>query len=117
MREIAGRAEVGPATLYRRFPTRQALITEAFAGQRERALRAVGEPTRRAKAGGRLRPDVVLADLILALRANSGVRAETPAEALVAARRFAALQIEGFRARPGASLLPPAPRLLLLPIG
>jgi AcrR family transcriptional regulator len=33
MREIARRAEVGPATLYRRFPTRQALITEAFAEQ------------------------------------------------------------------------------------
>jgi len=30
MRDIARRAEVGPATLYRRFPTRQALIDEAF---------------------------------------------------------------------------------------
>ncbi|ROP61235.1 TetR/AcrR family transcriptional regulator [Curtobacterium sp. ZW137] len=33
MREVARRAEVGPATLYRRFPTRQALIDEAFAVQ------------------------------------------------------------------------------------
>ncbi|TCI96350.1 TetR/AcrR family transcriptional regulator [Aeromicrobium sp. IC_218] len=31
MREVARRAEVGPATLYRRFPTRRALIDEAFA--------------------------------------------------------------------------------------
>ena len=31
MREIARRAGVGPATLYRRFPTKQALIDEAFA--------------------------------------------------------------------------------------
>lgn len=31
MREVARRAQVGPATLYRRFPTRQALIDEAFA--------------------------------------------------------------------------------------
>jgi AcrR family transcriptional regulator len=31
MREIARLAEVGPATLYRRFPTKQALIDEAFA--------------------------------------------------------------------------------------
>jgi AcrR family transcriptional regulator len=31
MRDVARRAEVGPATLYRRFPTKQALIDEAFA--------------------------------------------------------------------------------------
>lgn len=31
MREVARRAGVGPATLYRRFPTKQALIDEAFA--------------------------------------------------------------------------------------
>ncbi|MFD5628498.1 TetR/AcrR family transcriptional regulator [Streptomyces sp. NPDC127072] len=33
MREIARRAGVGPATLYRRFPTKQTLVTEAFADQ------------------------------------------------------------------------------------
>jgi AcrR family transcriptional regulator len=33
MREIARRAGVGPATLYRRFPTKQALLTEAVRGQ------------------------------------------------------------------------------------
>jgi AcrR family transcriptional regulator len=33
MREIARRAGVGPATLYRRFPTKQMLVTEALAGQ------------------------------------------------------------------------------------
>ena len=33
MREVARRAEVGPATLYRRFPTKQALIDEAFAAE------------------------------------------------------------------------------------
>ncbi|RKR92200.1 TetR family transcriptional regulator [Micromonospora pisi] len=33
MREIARRAGVGPATLYRRFPTKQALAAEAFAEQ------------------------------------------------------------------------------------
>ncbi|MFI1412351.1 TetR/AcrR family transcriptional regulator [Streptomyces sp. NPDC020707] len=33
MREIARRAAVGPATLYRRFPTKQALITAVFADQ------------------------------------------------------------------------------------
>lgn len=33
MRQVARRAGVGPATLYRRFPTKQLLVTEAFAGQ------------------------------------------------------------------------------------
>lgn len=33
MREIARRAEVGPATLYRHFPTKQALVAEAFTDQ------------------------------------------------------------------------------------
>lgn len=42
MREIARRAGVGPATLYRRFPTRQALIDEAFSVEL-RACRQVVE--------------------------------------------------------------------------
>jgi len=33
MREIARHAGVGPATLYRRFPTKQMLVAEAFADQ------------------------------------------------------------------------------------
>jgi AcrR family transcriptional regulator len=33
MREIARRAGVGPATLYRRFPTKEALVVEAFSAQ------------------------------------------------------------------------------------
>ncbi|MFE6621114.1 TetR/AcrR family transcriptional regulator [Streptomyces sp. NPDC057740] len=33
MREIARRAEVGPATLNRRFPTKGALVAEAFGEQ------------------------------------------------------------------------------------
>jgi AcrR family transcriptional regulator len=40
MRDIARRAEVGPATLYRRFPTKQLLIDEAFADEL-RACRAI----------------------------------------------------------------------------
>lgn len=33
MREVARRAGVGPATLYRHFPTKQTLVAEAFANQ------------------------------------------------------------------------------------
>ncbi|MFE3459378.1 TetR/AcrR family transcriptional regulator [Nocardiopsis aegyptia] len=42
MREVARRAGVGPATLYRRFPTKQALVTEAFAEQM-RTCRSVAD--------------------------------------------------------------------------
>lgn len=40
MREIARRAEVGPATLYRRFPTKQIMIDAAFADEL-RSCRAI----------------------------------------------------------------------------
>lgn len=40
MREIARRAGVGPATLYRHFPTKQILVADAFADQL-RACRAI----------------------------------------------------------------------------
>ncbi|MFC8525727.1 TetR/AcrR family transcriptional regulator [Nocardia sp. NPDC057227] len=42
MREIARRAGVGPATLYRHFPTKEILATAAFAGQM-RECRAIVE--------------------------------------------------------------------------
>lgn len=41
MREVARRAGVGPATLYRRFPTRQALVDEAFSVQVDACRRIV----------------------------------------------------------------------------
>ncbi|WP_439380498.1 TetR/AcrR family transcriptional regulator [Amycolatopsis lexingtonensis] len=153
MREIARRADVGPATLYRHFPTKEALATEAFAdqmracytlvdeglddpdpwrgfttvleqlcelqardrgftaafmaefphaldfaGDRERAVKSLGELTRRARSAGHLRPDVELADVILVLMANGGIQAASPAARVAASRRFAALAIRGLRA-------------------
>ncbi|NUS14996.1 MAG: TetR/AcrR family transcriptional regulator [Streptomyces sp.] len=41
VREVARHAGVGPATLYRHFPTKQALIVEAFAEQRRACHAAV----------------------------------------------------------------------------
>lgn len=41
MREVARHADVGPATLYRHFPTKQALIVETFAEQRRTCHAAV----------------------------------------------------------------------------
>jgi AcrR family transcriptional regulator len=43
MREIARRAGVGPATLYRRFPTKQAVIEEVFAVELRACRRIVVE--------------------------------------------------------------------------
>ncbi|MEV0387609.1 helix-turn-helix domain-containing protein [Nonomuraea sp. NPDC050643] len=166
MREIARRAGVGPATLYRHFPTKEALVTEAFTDQmhacqtivdegladpdpwhgfrlviericelharnggftaafmsafpdavdfaagRAYALRSIAELARRAKDAGGLRPDFVVDDLILILMANGGIRATSPATAVAASRRFAALAIRSFEASPDASPLPPAASL------
>ncbi|MFI6515574.1 TetR/AcrR family transcriptional regulator [Spirillospora sp. NPDC050679] len=41
MREVARHADVGPATLYRHFPTKQELIAETFAEQRRACHAAV----------------------------------------------------------------------------
>ncbi|SNY23602.1 TetR/AcrR family transcriptional regulator [Paractinoplanes atraurantiacus] len=147
MREIARRAEVGPATLYRRFPTKQALITEAFTEQmyacyavvdegladpdawrglrmvveklfvlhaedrgfaraftdtaaRERGVASLAELLHRAKAGGHLRPDVTVDDLILVLVANSGLRATSATTRVAASRRFAELTLRAFATSP-----------------
>jgi AcrR family transcriptional regulator len=163
MREVARRAGVGVATLYRRFPTKESLVaaahgeqmarcaavveegladpdpwrgfcrmieqlrvmhaqdrgfTEAFVSAfpdsadfrraRDHALRSAALLVRRAKDDGRLRPDVVLEDLVLALMANGGIRAPSQPVAVAASRRFAALLIESFRARPDSAPLPPA---------
>lgn len=43
MREVARRAEVGPATLYRRFPTKQELVDAVFADEVRACRRIVEE--------------------------------------------------------------------------
>lgn len=152
MREVARHAEVGPATLYRRFPTKQALIDEAFADElkscrlivedgcadpdpwrgfcsvierllvlnvrnqgfvnaflsaspeavmfsqhRDALLRLLAELAERALRGGRLRHDFVIGDLVLVLLAGRGLSSTLTATREAAARRFAALAIDGFR--------------------
>jgi AcrR family transcriptional regulator len=162
MREIARHAGVGPATLYRRFPTKRDLVAEALADRmracrdiaeegladpdpwrgfrrviericalhardrglteafvagfpdaldlaagRAETLRTIAELARRAKDSGDLRPDFVLADLILVLMANKGIQAPTPAARAAASRRFAAYVVQAFRASPDHTPLPP----------
>ncbi|MEU5088820.1 helix-turn-helix domain-containing protein [Streptomyces sp. NPDC021356] len=43
VREVARRAGVGPATLYRHFPTKQALLVQTFAEQRQACRAAVDD--------------------------------------------------------------------------
>ena len=165
VREIARRAQVSVATVYRHFPAKEVLFAEAFAeqlalcssvveeglaeadpwrgfslvveklleahaldrgfrafvaqlpqavdlpGDRERALRLLLELVRRAKESGDLRADFVPEDLVLAIMANDGIRAQTPAARAAASRRFAALMLQSFRATPVPAPLPPAVRL------
>jgi AcrR family transcriptional regulator len=169
MREIARRAQVGVATVYRRFPTKEALLAEAFAepmalcsavveeglaaadpwhgfrlvverlmaahalgggfsraltsrlpaaagylaADRDRTLRLLLELVRRAKEAGGLREDFVLEDFILAMMANEGIRAESPALRAAASRRLAALMLQSFQADPVRAPLPPPVRLPL----
>lgn len=163
LEEIAGRAGVGVATLYRRFPTRADLAAAAFERNISRYTQAVdraladpdawdgfatlivelcelqagdaglrdllttafpasstveqrtGETVEklrtliaRAQAQGRLRPDAVAGDIVVMLMANAGVLKATGTAAPDAWRRFAALMVDAFGARPGAPL-PPAP--------
>ncbi|RFA11165.1 TetR family transcriptional regulator [Subtercola boreus] len=155
MRVVAREAGVGPATLYRRFPTRASLIEAAFADEmrlcreivedasadrdpwrgfcmflrrigelnarnqgfteaflstfpaseeiaahRVSMLRSLAGLCRRAQAAGALRADAGVDDLVLILQAGRGVTATTPERRVLAARRFAELAIDAFRATP-----------------
>lgn len=168
VREVARQAGVGVATVYRHFPAKEDLLSEAFsermascteivetalaqsdpwrgfclvierlmyvhaldrglaraftsrlpraddlAAERNRILFRLRTVIDRAKDAGELRPDFVLDDLVLVLMANEGIRAGTPEQRTAAARRFAALVIESFRARPASPRLPPPARLPL----
>lgn len=152
VRTIAARAGVATATLYRRFPTKRALVQEVFAHQvracsgivrdaaadpdpwralrgvieralvlharnqrftaaflsaepdafdlvahRTAMLRGIGAIARRAAATGRLRPDFVLDDVALLLLAGRGLATAPVDERVVAARRFAAIAVDGLR--------------------
>lgn len=166
MRQIARRAGVGPATLYRRFPTKQELVLEAFtdefractaitreaaadpdprrgfcsvieritvlnarnqgftgaftppypgavnlAAHRAQMTRQLAAISRRAKAAGDLRADFTLDDFMLVFLAGRGLTALPAPDRTGAARRFAAVALEGLRAAEQNRPLPPPARL------
>lgn len=86
---------------------------DSLAAERNRSLFRMRALADRAKEAGGLRPDFVLDDLVLMLRANAGIRAESPGLTAAASRRFAAFVIESFQARSASPALPPAVRLPL----
>jgi AcrR family transcriptional regulator len=91
------------------------LVTTAFpaSSEIEQRVRETVEKVKvliaRAQAEGGLRGDVVVADLVMMTVANAGILEATSHNAPQAWRRFAALTIEAFRARPDAPPLPPPP--------
>jgi len=168
MRQIARHAGVGPATLYRRFPTKRDLVLEAMrdelaacrtivldaaadpdpwrgfsnalegllilnagnqgftdaffsaypdvldlATHRTDLTRTLSDVARRAMAAGNLRDDVVIDDLLLVLLASRGLATLPATVRTTAARRLAAITLDGFRTTGGARpALPPAARLV-----
>lgn len=167
MRDVARRAGVGPATLYRRFPAKQELINEAFAGElracREIVEEGCADPdpwrgftsvitglcvlnvqnrgfvdaftsagaktsvfarhraallgqlealTSRAKRAGHLRRDFAVDDLVLVLLAVQGLSSASTDTRTAAARRFAALTLDAFRAHETNTPLPRRPPLV-----
>lgn len=162
MRQVARRAGVGPATLYRRFPAKQDLILAAFGEEfgactaivrkgaadpdpwrgfcgvieritvlnarnqgftdaflaaypqaidvgahRAEMAREITAISRRAIAAGDLRADFTFDDFVLVLLAGRGLSRLPAAGRARAARRFAAIVLEGLRASGTSRRLPP----------
>ena len=171
MRAIARHAAVGPATLYRRFPTKQTLVDEVFedelracrgivddgcadadpwrgfssvierltvlnsrnqgfvdafmaaspeidtfAAHRASLLRMLAALAGRAQRAGGLRRDCVIGDLVLVLHAGRALASLPPSGREGAARRFAALAVDAFRAS-GVTPVPPTSRGPVVPSG
>ena len=70
----------------------------ALAQHRRELLGMLDGLATRAKAQGRLRADFVIDDLVLMLLAGRGLWSVSPSRRSVAARRFAALTVDAFRA-------------------
>jgi hypothetical protein len=56
-------------------------------------MASVAELMRQARRAGRLRADFTVEDLVLVIMAGQGIRTASPAAAVAASRRFAALAV------------------------
>lgn len=84
---------------------------DAFIEHRRTVVARLRVLARRATAAGRLRPDFVVDDLLLVLLAGRGLAVTPATRTVAAARRFAALAIESFRASADNGTLPPRARV------
>jgi AcrR family transcriptional regulator len=81
------------------------------AAHRAELTRELAAISRRAKAAGDLRADFTLDDFVPVLLAGRGLAALPPADRPGAARRFAAVALDGLRAADTNRALPPPARL------
>jgi hypothetical protein len=82
-----------------------------FAVHRATLFRKVAALARRAQAAGELRGDFVIDDVVLVLVAARGLASLSLDSRPAAARRYAGLAIDGFRASTAHGMLPRAPKL------
>lgn len=84
---------------------------DTFAAHRAALLQLLATLAKRAQAAGKLRSDFVIDDIVLVLLAGRGLSSTPPSSRPAAARRFAALAIEAFRASDANVALPRPARL------
>jgi AcrR family transcriptional regulator len=120
VREIARRAGVGPATLYRRFPTRQQLVDEAFADELRACEQivddAVSDPDPWRGFGSVVEELTVLNSrnrgfVDAFMSANRHTDVFVAGDRAATARRFAALAVDALRASDTNRPLPRGARL------
>src|SRR5919202_1474542 len=115
MDDVARRAEVGVGTVYRHFPTKEALLRavaedafariSAVAGAQDELRERVEKIVRRAQEAGMLRADLV-ADDIGMLMCGIGSATMKPHRCHDAWRRHVAIVIDGLRASAASAELP-----------
>jgi AcrR family transcriptional regulator len=92
-------AEPGLAgALYQLFDQLLAQVTDPETSARVRA--AFDQLAARARTAGALRPDVTLDDVLLLIKGNAGVIANSPGAEVESSRRFVELALDSLRTRP-----------------
>jgi len=100
-------AQAGDRGFARTFTSRH-IEARSFSAERDHSLHLMRELVERARSARTLRDDITMDDILLALMANSGIRAERRPTRLAAAQRLSALLLRSFSARQEDTALPPS---------